>query len=616
MTSILTILFKDNERFLRFDMLPKDIQNKLLLWIEWKYRNALDEAIDNFWLENPRIPITASFYNENIFNLYTRYYNIQQWIDEDTILDDEFLSDKDKQVLQTKFNATLKLLWKRVEDGDIDTSYLRKQEGRDWRIREENQKRLEEWKRRNREMNNKKNKIRKWKIPSPEKAEDLGKTIDMQSASGVDIAKQVWLWKQLNEKYGNKNSQEDLQPDDQLYLSNRAFSIARSRFIQSHSGLKSVVTDEIVLSLYNQDKNSIKTLDDKARDPLKKIFQDSPEELTKLYNQLLNFPNEVNSVKEKLQRGSRFVKIIKDENKNNYAAGVIIDNIRGIFSENQENKWEKINSRLRLNSVKIEWDDLVMLWKYDEVNMMVQYNLKTGEIFMNSFFQYSNDQSKITLWDNLSIRQSVWYLAPFDNILTDNNLLISQVNLLSNIVVDKSKKQSATNSIIVKFMKTFNIVPTQWEFENLEFNSGSNLFDVIQIIEKTGDPKTGNIQSLEYFNNTFMPTIMKYSCLKRWENNLLGPQKNEVDGDVYDITFNESNKSQYISSIRDSANNFSQNLQKFKHGKIKNYDSDYQLWFADFIKNNFVEWNKPDWKLNFSKMSDFIGHLEADGKES
>jgi hypothetical protein len=56
------------------------------------------------------MPISASFYNENIFNLYTRYYNIQQRIDEDTILDDKILSDEDKQVLQTKFNATLKLL--------------------------------------------------------------------------------------------------------------------------------------------------------------------------------------------------------------------------------------------------------------------------------------------------------------------------------------------------------------------------------------------------------------------------------------------------------------------------------------------------------------------------
>jgi hypothetical protein len=102
--------------------------------------------------------------------------------------------------------------------------------------------------------------------------------------------------------------------------------------------LNSVVTDEILSNLYNQDNNSIKTLDDKAWNPLKKIFQDNPEELTKIYNQLSNFPIEVNNVKEELQRKSRFAKIIKDENKNNYAAGVIIDNIRGIFSENQENK--------------------------------------------------------------------------------------------------------------------------------------------------------------------------------------------------------------------------------------------------------------------------------------
>jgi hypothetical protein len=30
-------------------------------------------------------------------------------------------------------------------------------------------------------------------------------------------------------------------------------------------------------------------------------------------------------------------------------------------------------------------------------------------------------------------------------------------------------------------------------------------------MEKTGDPEKGDIQALEYFNNTFMPKIMEYS---------------------------------------------------------------------------------------------------------
>ena len=67
--------------------------------------------------------------------------------------------------------------------------------------------------------------------------------------------------------------------------------------------------------------------------------------------------------------------------------------------------------------------------------------------------------------------------------------------------------------------------------------------------------------------------------------------------------------------IRDNAKSFSENLDSFK-GKM-NFDSDSQLWFAKMITENITNnVSKPNWKLDASKMDDFIRHLENDGKDS
>jgi hypothetical protein len=55
--------------------------------------------------------------------------------------------------------------------------------------------------------------------------------------------------------------------------------------------------------------------------------------------------------------------------------------------------------------------------------------------------------------------------------LSNHESLNSQVNLLSNAIVESSKKQSAINSIVVKFMKTFNVIADPQNIENIEINN-------------------------------------------------------------------------------------------------------------------------------------------------
>ncbi len=577
----------DNNRVLHFDRLPPDTQKVILSWIERKYRDILEESIINFLVKNPDTSIASLLDDEEILKLYIKLYNVQLY--GTTPISYESLSEQKKLILQKYFKAELLKLWLKVNGVDLDI--LKELEERDKRIREENQKRLQKFKKRNKELNGK---LKSNSISTEEMRVDWVKTmnIDIQTAPWVDIAESTWLWKQLTKQYNNKNIIEESQ------INEDDFSIARQRFIESHMELQEYLTIKSAHQLYNNNNNSIKNLDDEAWNWLKKIFRNQPDELKKIYNQLLSFPNEINKTKEELYNNSKFFKSIEYEDKNNQAIGTVIDNVRNIFSEhsksikwNLSNRWFKFNEK---NPVKIEWDNLVIFWEFNWANIMLRYNLKSWELFMNSFLQY-NGNSKITLWNDSVANYKVWQLLSFDNILSSNESLNSQMNLLSDVVINSSKKQSAINSIVLKFMKTLNVITDTQKIINIEVNDWSNFFDFLQIIENSDST------DLEKFQ-IFMEKIMKRSWLERGQNNLFGAKLNLEQSD-----------NKYINLLKDNAEKFSDNPSVFK-GKT-NFESDSQLSFIHIIIDNITNGvSKPNWKLDSGKINDFIGHLETDGK--
>ena len=128
------------------------------------------------------------------------------------------------------------------------------------------------------------------------------------------------------------------------------------------------------------------------------------------------------------------------------------------------------------------------------------------------------------------------------------------------------------------------------------------MFDLIQIIENSDS------SSLEQFQ-IFMEKIMEYSWLRRWNNNLQWSQRNQKS----DLILNESNNNEYASLLRNYSNDFSNNLGNLKW-KL-NFDSNSQLWFIEMISKNITnDVTKPNWKLDISKMNEFIYHLENDEK--
>ena len=206
---------------------------------------------------------------------------------------------------------------------------------------------------------------------------------------------------------------------------------------------------------------------------------------------------------------------------------------------------------------------------------------------------------KIILWNDEIANYKVWQLEPFDNILSNQESLSSQVNLLSDAVVESSKKQSAINSIVVKFMKTFNIIADSQNIENIEINNWSDLFDFLEIISNS------NPNDLEIFQ-TAMGKLMEYSWLDRGKDNSDGPQEN----DKTDI------ENEYASTLRDSIKVFTENPGIFKDKT--NFESSYKFWFLQMVIENFKKdgIGKPNRELDGVKINEFMYNLENLGRVS
>ncbi len=186
-------------------------------------------------------------------------------------------------------------------------------------------------------------------------------------------------------------------------------------------------------------------------------------------------------------------------------------------------------------------------------------------------------------------------------------LLNSQIDLIGEVIKNKTESQTQKNSAITKFMKTFNVISDSWQFSSWDFNKWSNLYDLIDIMEKTGDPEKGDIQALEYFNNTFMPKIMEYSWLNWWKRNEYQNKNNKKSEKVFNYEWDNKN----ILCLRDNTKDFNPNQFSW----IANFESTQQLWFADLIKKNLIIWNETDWKLDIPKMEQFIKDIETVDKE-
>lgn len=516
------------------------------------------------------------------------------------------------------------------------------------RREEERRKRYEEaLRKKNRESNNQK------RVPNqkPEFVKPLeGKSVDLANATWAEIAANA----NLRLDTDNYNIDIDKSENKNLWLKGTAFNVARDDFINLHNNISEIINKRQMFRIFdfkNNDINIIEWENFKNNNPI--LEKASDGYINQIYSTLSSFSSILNDTIVKLSDKSSDKKSEITKTVKNYAIGSVIDNVRYTFSEISKkqgwnSKWFELNGK---EPIIREWNNIKILWSFNGSDVRINYNLDSWELFINSFFNRL-EPGKISIWDNILV--PVWKIKPFNEIINDQyenykpthirkkvdstsstrvwitkqnsdvghmyhqrqdnwpsntkwantseqpksieNLLFSQMSLIESVVKDRLEKQAVQNSTIKQFMKTFNIIPDAWEIWTLHFNKTSNLFAFLEIIETTGEDQKDGIQTLEYFNNEFMPIFMKYSWLEWWKNNEKQDKLNEYSKNV----FNNPNPNNDIQDLIDTMKQFKPDQFSGTH----NFDTDYQLSFVNLITRRFLDSSKT--KLNIDGMKEFI----------
>ena len=500
---------------------------------------------------------------------------------------------------------------------------------------------------------------------------------DINEATWAEIVEMSGI--KLNDYNPDWNLKEDFF--EKWFAWKSAFWIAWNNYIKSNIDIASLLTRRDMEEIYIVEWNNIK-FNEAGRN--KFLLKNNITEPDDILNKIKAFPGEFSKALKFIGSWVSRQEEKMDEKAKIHALWEVIDNVRDIFDIivekwewNSEFEWFKFDKN---EPVKREWDDIIMSGTFNWSNIKIRYDLKSWELFINSFLQTS--PWKIIIWNNTDINIKIWELDSFNTILnkhyrtpdillnagspaqhawnqaapaqnpwanqwaTPSNssenssntgagtasqpvqpaqppvpwvtnrkkkgaerleaikqkyeaMLYEKIDMIGDKIMENTKKQSAINSSVTKFMKTFNII-TEWqEGRTIEFSDwgswSSDLFDFLEIINNS-DPDV-----LDKFQLA-MKEIVELSWLTWWSNNVSWPQENFKSK----VTFDENNENKNISLIRDSRKDFSTKFKSLE-GK-QSFESGYKLWFAQIVKEKFITNgdSKPNWKLNESKMRDFF----------
>ena len=329
----------------------------------------------------------------------------------------------------------------------------------------------------------------------------------------------------------------------------------------------------------------------------------------------------------------------------------IFDDTAKKMEWNQNFEWFSLS---KTDSVIREWNNIIISWTFNWSSVKIRYDLDSGGLFMNSFIHHTHNPEKIVIWNDKPNLQ-IWQLKSFNEILDEDysapdfsldssNYVWNQINQSMNqwqnistnggpvptismqslnkkreqneeqiksiknkykemldedldiiwgLVAENTNKQSSRNSVVTKFMKTFNIILDGQENKSIEFNCWWDLFDIIEIINNSDS------YTLDKFQ-LFMNEITNLSWLNRWKNNLNWPQDN-LESNI----LNKDNQNENISMLKNSRKDFSDKKEDLK-GKLS-FESDYKFWFAQMVKEKLTDGtSKPNRKLNEEKMHNFF----------
>ncbi len=210
-----------------------------------------------------------------------------------------------------------------------------------------------------------------------------------------------------------------------------AFRNAWKDFIQSHDRIKSIITQDQMRRIFDLNSNSIDNSQWQNFIKANPILKDMPPEtIEKIYTSLSGFSSYFTDAEKRLSLNSSEMKVKVNETIKTYAIGTVIDNVRDTFSTitdkgNNNSEWFQLNEISPLEMV--DGDNIILSGKFDGSDIKVRYNLKTGDLFMNSFLDKINPD-KISILKNPSTNHRIWNIKTFSDLLNDYYKLPSHNN--------------------------------------------------------------------------------------------------------------------------------------------------------------------------------------------
>ncbi len=625
--------------------------------IFWVIRYGIKEyaRLLNISDKNPQLQYTW----DSVFDMQIRSYLFLYWL---VAYPDKFTPEKwfDDNELWEILKSILKIDWVIEDDWKDDRGYMESEKKlQKIQIVKDATRRKESRTRINSMQRSKQDFEWLWLKDSDDKK------LDIQNATWVEIVQNKHLWSQIS---GFDRKEISSEAED-LRIQKITLMRTWKAFIRENQSVLSNYLDIRDVSMFFTVWKNWVFFNNESWEIFKnKWIKDNPgsdfNELDKVWSVLQTFPNKY---QENLKKAWEFINQKKDQTHEiikDYALGAVIDNIKDMFQNimDTNNTWIFMNG-FEFNekeTAKIEKNCLLLSGKFNWETMNIKYDLNTWKLYMNSFINES--PGKIIIWGT-NPEYEIWELRSFDTILDDfynnptetisddifsvtrntsmtrnnqNNTSSEQqwsetpnpqikykisefrnkikeehkirfqrmcwtkLDEISWKIKSKVEIKSKCEPVAINLLRTLWIMPEDNDTINLIW--WSDLYKTIQLVINSKN----SADDISSFSN-YMQKFMVFIWLDWWKNN----SHQDQTGEISKIIFNENNKQEYISYVRDNTKIFDKEYLVATDKNKAQFDGN-NFWILKIIEENFTSGEYPNWRLNYQKINEFEKNLNTE----
>ena len=391
----------------------------------------------------------------------------------------------------------------------------------------------------------------------------------------------------------------------------------------------------------------------------------SQEEIAAIKNKVQIFSSYFDKSIKNLSNNFLNVKDVAQKQIKISAVWSVIDNIRWMMKNLEKSEWDNNSKWFEFTStppIEQRWDSLIIPCKMNWTKTKIRYDMKSWKLYINSFITKNinwpdKKDKNFKIWqDNY---KEIWELKSINNIVSEyyepeidipdrpqikpqntainnkppinkpiwpqkinsrkqrqmearkNNkeafkdMLGQEIDLLWKNIEKELSFQEKKNSIIIKLMKSFNIIKDWWEDSVASITIGwwSKLFELLEAIENIhNEGQTANFQTLESFES-LLTEIINFSWLQRWENRKYPEIKK-----LYEKEYHEWIKKK-IQDIKPTQQDDPSTTEK-------TFDSNFNPELIKLIVDSTISWTSPNQKIDFTKINETMKEMKKDDKNN